>query len=61
MQRKKMRCNISVDINQTLQSQHNLVSRERCNNQSSKTSNSNQVEGEVWQLGYKTVKITTKN
>ena len=60
-QRKKMRCNISVDINQTLQNQHNLVFRERRNNKSTKTSNSKQVEGEIWQLGYKPVEMTTKN
>ena len=56
-----MRCKTSVDINQTLQNQHNLVFRERRNNQSIKTSNSKQVEDEVWQLGYKTVEMTKKN
>jgi hypothetical protein len=60
-QRKKMRCNISVDINQTLQNQHNLVFRERRNNKSTKTSNSKQVEGGIWQVGYKPVEMTSKN
>ena len=31
------------------------------NNQSTKTWNSKRVEGEVWQLGYKPVEMTTKN
>ena len=60
-QRKKIRFNIRADINQTLLIQQNLVFRERHNNHSTKANNSKQVEGEVWQLGYKPVEMTTKN
>ena len=60
-QTNTIRFNIRADINENLHNQQNLVFRERHNNQSTKTSNSKQVEGEVWQLGYKPVEMTTKN
>ena len=60
-QRKRISCIISVDNNQTLKNQLNLVFRERRNNQSTKTSSSKQVEGEEWQLGYNPVEMITKN